>query len=80
LGEKTQNTQNGSGTEKTHRSMGQKREPRNNGLLIYNKQAKNIQWREDCPSSKWCREHWTATRRIMKSEHSLIPDTKTNSK
>ena len=36
-GKKNQNTQNGSVTEKTHRSMGQKREPRNNGLLVYNK-------------------------------------------
>ena len=47
--------------------------------LVYDKEAKNIQWRKDSLLNKWCEERWTATCQSMKLEHSLIVHTKINS-
>ena len=54
--------------------------PSTYGQLIFDKRGKNIQWREDSLFSRCCWENWTAKCKRMKSEHSLIPYTKINSK
>ena len=46
------------------------------GHLIFDKGGRNIQWRKDSLFNKWWWENWSATYKIMKLEHFLIPHKK----
>ena len=60
--------------KQTYRSMEQNRKPRKNphtySQLIYNKGAKNVQWKKDSFFNKWWWETCTATCQRMKLEDS----------
>ena len=62
-------TAHATGVKQTHRWTGQGRtdrtgspelNPHSYGLLIYNKEGKDIQWGKDCFFNKWYWENWTA--------------------
>ena len=50
------------------------------GQFIYDKEGKNIQWRQESLFNKWCSESCTTTCNTMRLEHSLTSYTKINSK
>ena len=48
-------------------------------FLIYDKEGKNIKWREDSFFNRWCCKNWTAKCKRTNLEYSLTPYTKINS-
>jgi hypothetical protein len=48
--------------------------------LIFDKVAKNIQWKRESISNKWCWSYWLSVCRRMKIDPYLLPCTKLNSK
>ena len=70
--------------EQKYRPTEQDSKPRNKpmhyGYLIFDKGGKTIQWGKSSLFNKWCWENWTSTFEIMKLEHFLTLNMKTNSK
>jgi hypothetical protein len=48
--------------------------------LIFDKEAKHIQWKKESIFNKWCCSHWLSICRKMKIEPYLSPWTKLKSK
>ena len=55
-------------------------DPQLHGQLVFDKEAKNIQWDKECLLNKWRWENWTAACRRMKWDHFLTPYAKIDSK
>ena len=54
--------------------------PCTHGHIIFDKGGKNIQWRKDNLSNKWCSENWSNTCKRMKLKYFVTPYTNINSK
>jgi hypothetical protein len=50
------------------------------GHLIFDKEAKTIQWKKESIFNKWCWSNWLSIRRKMKTDPYLSPCTKLKSK
>ena len=50
------------------------------GQIIFDKGAKNTQWKKERLINKWCWENWKTPRKRMKLDYSLSSCTKSNSK
>ena len=48
--------------------------------MIFDKGAKNTQWRKESLFKKWCWENWKVTYKRLKLDHSLSPCTTIKSK
>ena len=51
-----------------------------NSQVIYDKEVKNVQWRNDSLFNKWYWKNWTTIFKRTKSEHSLKPHTQNKHK
>ena len=70
-------------TNQYNRIENPEKKPYTNGQWIFNKVGKNIQWRKDSLSNKWCWKIWAATCKKKKkttTEYSSMSYTKINSK
>ena len=54
--------------------------PYTDNHLIFDKVAKNKQWRKDSLFNKWCQEKWVAMCRKLKLDPFFTPYTKINSR